>query len=74
MMTYKEYTQYKNSPKHIQKMFDNFYNKMHNLKYSPVYCQILSDVMYKMNLKELKQLKTIKAIRHDKNFVSTDKF
>lgn len=28
----------------------------------------------KMNLKELKQLKTIKAIRHDKNFVSTDDF
>lgn len=27
-----------------------------------------------MNLKELKQLKTIKAIRHDKNFVSTDDF
>ena len=27
-----------------------------------------------MNLKELKQLKTIKAIRHDKNFVSNDDF
>lgn len=27
-----------------------------------------------MNLKELKQLKIIKAIRHDKNFVSTDDF
>lgn len=27
-----------------------------------------------MNLKELKQLKTIKAIRHDKNFVSTDDY
>ena len=27
-----------------------------------------------MNLKELKQLKTIKAIRHDKDFVSTDDY
>lgn len=27
-----------------------------------------------MNLKELKQLKTIKAIRHDKNFVSSNDF
>lgn len=70
-MTYKEYTQYKNAPEHVKKMFDNFYirlkhlrtlndykiiqdfyNKTHktiiykSLKYSPVYCQILSDVMY----------------------------